>query len=242
VRFPEGRDAGPARGPAPTVEIRVLSIVDLSQPWEQLAAPQIMSRRHLVIAGAGEVGIDFYPADSLTPQRISVIAAAPDDPTVTAGLLLAELTANLPAGYSAQLDPANAAAVLLEGSSSEPVFASLAVDAALLSVADYVSRYPVIAGQHLRMVWRVTFRSAGVSGSGIGARLMQNCKTHRGILNRSMLALGWSSGGFPASIPFLPTDRRESTAALDIAILGASLGAQTRTPMRASQTTANAAN
>lgn len=239
VRFPASRDKGPAKGPAPSAEIRLLTQVDVGVVSERVW-PQTMTRRHTVIAGAGEVGIDFYPGDSLTPQRISVVAGAGDDPAVTAAALLVEFTANLPAPYTAALVVGDPTTVEILGTVDEPVFASAAAVPALLSVKDGVPRFPYLSTQLERLTWRITFRAPAVNGDATAGQFMSMAKRHRKALHRMTYALGWSVKNYPASEPSIPTDRRESTAVLDVALLGNSTGAMAATPLRALGTTIEA--
>ena len=104
VRTRTPRRIGEPRGPSPKVEISLLSLVPVTLNWESIL-PQVMRQRLTVLEGAGEVGVDFYPGYSFDPQRISVTAGAGDPAAATAQALLAELLAELPAPYTAQLDP-----------------------------------------------------------------------------------------------------------------------------------------
>lgn len=106
VRVVSPRSLGEARGPAPKVTISLLSLLPLSQVGESTLR-LVMQQRYSIVAGAGEVGVDFYPGYSFTPQRISVAAAANDAPSATAQALLAQLQADLPVPFTAELGSAS---------------------------------------------------------------------------------------------------------------------------------------
>src|SRR5690606_32787467 len=118
----------------------LVSLVPTSQQGKQ---PQLRVQRlrlTVTAAGPGLVGIDFYPARSLTPQRIAITAGDGDEPATSAAALLAELQSELPAGYTASADPENPAALLLDGSDGSPVFAAASANTALLTVSVAIPR------------------------------------------------------------------------------------------------------
>lgn len=108
ARVTSPRRFGESRGPSPKIEISLLSLLPVSQAADS-TIPLVMQQRVEVLpeseVSGGEVGVDFYPGYSFDPQRISVIAAPADPTTVTVAALLAQLVADLPAPYTAELEP-----------------------------------------------------------------------------------------------------------------------------------------
>lgn len=242
VRALVDRDLGEAKGPAPKATIELISLVPTSKGSRRVL-PQIMRQRYRVTApGPGEVGIDFYPSISLTPQRISIAAGPGDPPATSAAALLAELTANLPAGYTASADPEDATAILLDGSEAEPLFASVSANLSLLTVTTPRPRFPYLGVVEHRVVWRITFRTGQVAaaatqataatGPRFAADLMTRAMAYRNVLDRYLLPLGFRHGGTANSQPDVPNDRSESTATLDVAYFGLFTGIEAANAMR----------
>jgi hypothetical protein len=234
VRIQTPRDDGEARGPASKATIQLLSLVPLSQ---QMITPfrQTMIQRYTVTAiGPGEVGVDFYAGDSLVPQRISIMAAEDDPTDVSAAALLAQLILDLPAGYSAEIDPEDEDSILVTGDTATPVFASAPADVAFMEITTVM---PAVVNfllvQHLA-TWRISFRASAVSGFGVARNDMSKAllyrKTH---LDPAMYRLGFQPAGEPFTESNIPTDRAESLAVLDIAAIGLLTGAVAVQIMRA---------
>jgi len=242
VRVQTERDQGEARGPAPKATISLVSLVQLSQQGRSTIR-QIMTDRYTVIAdGPGEVGVDFYPGTSLAPQRISIVAGVGDPPATSAAALLVQLQADLPAGYTAILDPNDATAVLVTGSSGSPLFASATADAALLTVTTAEPHLPYFTRIECQIVWRVTFRADGVSGVTMATGSMNKAMMHRRtLLDPAMHALGFRHAGTPQATPFVPITRDESIATFDVAFIGLATGAFAAVAMRAAGLTETAA-
>lgn len=232
VRLQTARSKGGARGPGPSALVSMLSLTPVSQQGRTVI-PNITEQRLTVIAGAGEVGIDFYPARSFDAQRISVAAGGGDPPAVTAAALAAELTANLPTGYSAAVDPGDTSSVILGGSAAEPLFSSAAAVPALLAVATTVPRWPYFVYVLATMVWRIQFRTPAVNGNGLAASLMSQAMTYRrSLLDPELRKLGFTHAGTPATLTAVTSDRDESTAVLDVASRGWMTGAVAAVAMR----------
>jgi len=245
VRTQTRRDLGEARGPAPKVTISLISLLPTSQTGES-KIQLVTKERYQVVAGAGEVGVDFYAGMSITgPVRISVAAGPADPPEDTAAALLVELVANLPAPYTAEADPEDATALIVTGTSDEPVFASAAVlppdpevDPQLLTVTEIVSRHTIFKRIRCDVVWRVTFRAAGVSGTSRATSAATKAMTFRSdLLDPAMRKLGFEAAGTANFEPFVPISRDESIATLDVRFRGIMTGARTARPMRAAKAT-----
>jgi hypothetical protein len=233
IRVQIPRDDGEARGPAPKATIELISLVPLSQ---QMIKPYLrtMVQRYTVLSdSAGEVGVDFYPADSLVPQRISIMAVDEDPPATTAAALLVQLTADLPTGYTAAADPDDTASVLVSGATATPVFASAPADDALLTVATVMPRIVNFLVILHAATWRVSFRSGEVAGASAARNAMASAllyrKTH---LDPTMYRLGFRPAGEPFTEATVPTDRGESFAVLDVAVIGPLTGAVAAQVMR----------
>ncbi len=231
VRTQRNRDSGEAKGPDPRATISVPAMVPLSLP-SFMRLDAIMVQRYTVTGvGPGEVGIDFYPAQSLTPQRISILAAEDDEPSVSAAALLLELQAELPAGYTAAAD-ATDTAILVTGSTAEPEFAALPADADFLTVLTRMPRHPRLWTQKHRIVWRIEFSCANVSaantedaadlvGTGLAANAMAVAMLLRErLLDSPMRLLGFTPAGYPTTQPSVPSTRDRSRAVLDVACEG----------------------
>jgi hypothetical protein len=234
IRIQTPRDDGEAKGPAPKATISLLSLVPTSQ---QMITPQrrTMQQRYTVIAdGPGEVGVDFYAGDSLVPQRISIMAALADPPDVSAAALLAQLTADLPTGYTAIIDPADAASVLVTGDTDSPVFASRTADAAMLTVSTTMPGVVnLLIIQHIA-TWRISFRANEVAGGNAARNAMASALLYRKTyLDPGLYPLGFTPAGEPFTESNVPTDRAESLAVLDIAAIGPLTGAVAAQIMRA---------
>lgn len=242
VRHLVPRDDGEARGPAPKAVIRLISDPPTMQRGEETQL-RITRQRYTVIAdGPGEVGVDFYPGRSLTPQRISIVAGAGDPPATSAAALLGQLTADLPAGYTASADPEDTASVLVDGSEAEPLFTASTADAALLTVATPIPRFVKVYRIEHRITYRVEFRADAVSGPTIAADAKSRAVMYRrSLLDPAMARLGFRPAGTPLSESNVPTDRSESLAVLDVAFLGWFTGAEGRTPVRVAGYTQTAA-
>jgi hypothetical protein len=240
VRFQVPRDEGPSKGAPAKALITLLGIVTLQQTSRQ-TQPRVVRQVYTVIAdGPGEIGIDFYAARSLTPQRISIAAGIGDPPATSAAALLVELTANLPAGYTASAEGSDGVSV--EGSTSDPLFAATTVNSSLLTVATPSPRFPYLLRQEHRANWRVSFRDDGVSGSGTAAARMSKAMIYRrAMLDQRMLRLGFRAAGTLQSQPNVPGDRGESQAVLDVSFIGYMTGATAATAMRAAGLTLTAA-
>lgn len=233
VRNPQPREFGEARGPAPKAVLRLLSLVPNSQPMTT-PLPQIKVQRYTVIAnGPGEVGVDFYPDVSETQQRISIIAGVGDPPNVSAAALLAQLQADLPAGYSAVIDPEDDTSIRVSGSAAEPLFASATADAALLTVTTAMPRFPDLITVRVTPVWRIEFRANDVNGLGIAANAMSKAMVYRRtLLDPTMVRLGFYPAGTPFTEAEIPTERDESLAVLDVQYVGHLTGAVANVAMR----------
>jgi hypothetical protein len=230
VRTPRNRDSGEAKGPDPRATISNPSIVPLSLPSSKLLDAIMIQRYTVTAVGPGEVGIDFYPADSLDPQRISIVAAEDDTPAESAAALLLELQSVLPDGYTAAA--ATATAIDVTGSEEQPEFAAKPADAAMLTVATRMPRHPKLWYQSHRIVWRVEFSGPSVSaadsqdvdsnvGSSLAANAMASAQLMRvELLDGPMRRLGLTAQGYPTSQPSIPNDRSRSRAVLDVAFRG----------------------
>ena len=130
----------PALAGATLPVLPAAQISPLSGPGELFAAqvdrvPGITRYRLRVLAnGPGDAGVLFYPGRSLTSISIPLTAALDDPPAVTAAALAAAIGGAVPAGYTATVDPENAAVVLVDGSEPERMFALAAVDPAFVGV------------------------------------------------------------------------------------------------------------
>lgn len=233
VRNPQPRDYGEARGPAPKAVLRLLSLVPNSQQMIT-PLPQTMVQRYTVIAnGPGEVGVDFYPGTSATPQRISIVAGVGDPPNVSAAALLLQLQADLPAGYSAVIDPLDDTSIRVSGSEAEPLFASAPADPALLAVSTAMPRFPDLVTVRVTAVWRVEFRANDVNGLGIAANAMSKALLYRRtLLDPAMARLGFYPAGTAFIQAEIPVERDESLAVLDVQFVGHLTGAVANTAMR----------
>lgn len=241
VRVQINRDDGEARGPAPKATISLVSLVPTSQQMIT-PIPRIMQQRYTVTAdGPGEVGVDFYPADSLTPQRISIVAAVDDPPDVSAAALLAQLIADLPVGYTAIADPEDTASILVSGDTDTPVFASTPADADFLSVTTAIPRIiNLVVIQHVA-TWRVSFRAGDVAGTAAARNAMATALLYRKTyLDPLLYPLGFFPAGEPFSDASVPIDRSESLAVLDVAAIGLLTGAVATNIMRAAGLTLTA--
>lgn len=232
VRFQQTWDLGPSRSAPPTVLIRALGMRELSQQG-RITIPSIMQSRVTVIGtGPGTVGVDFYPGFSETAQPISIVAGPGDLPAVSAASLLAQLVADLPAGYSAVADT-DPAAILINASTNDPAFAIVDIDPAMTTSATVMPRFPTLLTKLYRLDWRIEFRQTLVSGSSTAAMLMAQAQLYRRTFaDRAMLLLGWRPAGTLAELPSVPTDRQESNAVLDVSWLGNFTGAQANEIMR----------
>jgi hypothetical protein len=226
VRLVPQRATGAARGPSPKVQISLLSMLQRSKVMRRRYV-QTMRQRYTVTAdGPGTVGVDFYPDVSLVPQSIAYVAGPGEDPASSAAGLLAELVANLPAGYSASADPEDAASVLVDGSDNEPVFAALPLDAGpgldpITTVADAIPRVADLRLVQFRFVWRLDFRSDATNGASQASNARMRCQTLReDLLDPVMRSLGFESEGTAATTAAITPDRVESLAVYDVAFRG----------------------
>ncbi len=231
------RDDGPAKGPSPTAHIQLLSLESGSQVLEQ-KVPSIVSYRLQVIAGAGDVGVDFFPGFAVLGTRITVSAAGGDTIEQTAAALLTELGNELPSGYSASLDPDNAGALLLVGSAQEPMYAASASVPALLTSTVTVPRFPVLVLKQYVLVWRIAFRAFDVSGNAMAVNYVPRCElTRQRWLDPDMNRLGFENAGTALSTAVTPIDREESLSVLDVRYIGFMAAALEAPAMRAASTT-----
>ncbi len=220
VRLVPQRESGAARGPAPKVQISLLSMVPQSRAGTRKIIQTVRQRYTVIANGPGNVGVDFFPDTSLTPQQIVYVAGIGELPPSSAAGLLAEL-ANLPTGYAASADPQDTASVLVDGSDDEPLFDASPIDGALLSVADAIPRVTDLRNILHRLVWRIAFRRTATNGPAEATRSMQDCMLFReDALDPPLREIGFYNAGTPGAQPAITADRVETLALLDIAVRG----------------------
>jgi hypothetical protein len=221
VRFTATREEAPALNAPPRAYIRFLAMSAIGQQARKRGSEVQVLRLTVTDDGPGTVGIDFYPARSSVAQPISIVAGAGDPPSTSAAALVGQLATDLPAGYSAAIDPDNSAAILLSGSTTEPLFAAAALDASLLAVTTSIPRYPAHVTLRHQMVWRVEFRAADVRGAQTAAGMASKCVLYRATLaDPAMANLGFLTAGWRGLNYGVPIDRAESTAFIDAAWIG----------------------
>lgn len=221
VRFTATREEAPALNAPPRAYIRFLAMTAIGQQ-ARLRGSEIQVLRLTVIDdGPGTVGVNFYPARSSVAQPISIVAGAGDPPATSAAALVAQLATDLPAGYSAAIDPDNDDAILLSGSEAEPLFAAASLDLGILTVSTSIPRYPAHVTLRHQMVWRVEFRAVDVRGALTAAGMASQCVLYRATLADPTLGqLGFLTAGWRALNYSVPIDRVESTAFIDAAWIG----------------------
>jgi hypothetical protein len=245
VRTQRNRDSGEAKGPDPRATISVPSLIPLGESSSMLLDAIMVQRYTVIVDGAGEVGVDFYPAASLTPQRISITALEDDTAETSAAALLVALQAELPAGYTAAFEEDSDVAILVTGSADAPEFAAAPADPDMLTVATRIPRHPRLWYQSHRLVYRIEFsgavvsaadteESASITGASNAANAMALAKLWRvRLLDGPMRELGFEPKGFPLSEPSVPGDRSRSRAVLDVAVHGLLTGAEQTITARA---------
>ena len=218
--FVEPADSGAPIPAPPAAQISWFGLVQISKP-QIVKIPSIMVQRYTVTAaGAGTVGVDFSLGFTETPTAISITAGGGDTEDTSAAALLAELTAELPAGVTAAADPEDTASVLVTGSTAQPLFASTALG--ITSVTTVVQRYPELEAEWSRMTWRTSWRSSQTRGFlTAGDLLLRARKDVERILRPAIRALGWDKVAVIAALTPSPT-RGDSTsqATLDLSLEG----------------------
>ena len=232
VRFQQTWDLGPSRSAPTTVLVRALGMRAVSQQGS-IVIPSIMQYRVTVIGtGPGTVGVDFYPGLSETAQPISIVAGPGDLPAVSAAALLAQLTADLPVGYTASADT-SPASILIDASADDPAFVISDIAPLMTTSTVVMPRFPTLLTMLYRLDWRIEFRQTPVSGASTAAMMMAQAQLYRRTFaDPAMLRLGWRPGGTLAELSSVPTDRQESTAVLDVTWFGNFTGAQANQIMR----------
>lgn len=228
VCFVEERDAGAPDVALPAALIQATSLVTLSKP-EIRKIPSIVQQQITILeSGPGSFAVRLYVGfDIDSPTTIEYVSPEPvdpdepEEPSVIAAGLLAQLTADLPAGVTAIVDPDDDTSLIVTGSSSVPLFALASDDTDLLSITPLRERFPELECEWSRMVWRVTFRSSAHRGFATALDLMTRAKKamHR-VLRPLVHAAGWRLSGVLLAQPTSLADRSESQATLDIAIEG----------------------
>jgi hypothetical protein len=242
VTFPEREESGSWEPEPPAAQIRLLSgPIPLSQPEIRKVPSIVVQRITVVSAGAGAVGVSVYVGYEETATVINYAAGAGDTIASSRAGLLVLLTANLPAGITAALDPSVAAGILITGSSSVPLF-GCRPSSVKTTVTPLVERFPELEARWSRITWRVEFRGSGTQGFGTAADLMARAKSLQSRVGNPLLhAAGWRYSGTLASTPLIPTDRNESRASYDFAVEGYATAAFQDPALRRVRTTVTAA-
>jgi hypothetical protein len=234
VYFVEPELAGAVLPPVPAAQLQPLAgPLRLFAPGTHKVPGITRYRVRVTTDGPGDAGLQFYPAHSLTPIEIPLAAGPGDAPAVTAAALALAVAAAVPPGYSAAVDPEDAAAVLVDGSEAEPLFA-LSSASSFTATTLARARATEVDTAWSRMTWRVQLRSSTARGFGSASDMLGRLTAgiSRGLKPRLHRA-GWQFKGTLASAPSLPGTREEFRAALDFAIEGFATTVYQITPARA---------
>lgn len=222
VCFVEERDAGPPDVALPAALIQCTSQVAIGQSEIRKIASIVQQKITVLVSGPESFGVRVYVGfDFASPTDITYVSGAVETPAVVAAALLVELTANLPAGITAAVDPDDATSLIVTGSSGVPLFALAPLDADTVSVTPLRERFPELECEWSRMVWRITFRGQPLRGFGSALDLMTRAKKAMQRRLRPLVqAAGWRLSGLLLAQPTNPADRSESQATLDFALEG----------------------